>query len=138
MRTQEDEEAGRGVEDPEEPVISLKRGVHSVPWHPGSMSAPHVYKICLIGPKKAGKSSIAYRLVSHTFDPAYRPTHVPSQLFWRYYEQEKARDILVEIEDTPGVDMDVDGGACHRLNAPLPPRAARRVARAPVAHRSVL
>ena len=41
----------------------------------------------------------------HTFEPQpYRPTTEPQQLFWRYHDEVQGRDILVEIEDMPGLD----------------------------------
>ena len=89
--------------DPWEPMISMKRGVNSEPWHPASMGPPYVYKLTLLGASGAGKSSIAHRLVAHTFDPTYRATRQPAQLFWRHTEALTGRDIMVEIEDTPGV-----------------------------------
>jgi GTPase SAR1 family protein len=89
--------------DPEEPVLAIERGIHAVPWHPADMKSPYIYKLCLIGPCGAGKSSIAHRLVAHTFDPACKPTRAPSQLFWRHFEKVTGRDIMVELEDTPGV-----------------------------------
>ena len=89
--------------DPEEPVLAIERGIHAVPWHPAEMKPPYIYKVCLIGPCGAGKSSIAHRLVAHTFDPACKPTRAPSQLFWRHFEKFTGRDIMVELEDTPGV-----------------------------------
>ena len=89
--------------DPDEAVLSMKRGRNSEPWHPSLMRSPLVYKICLLGPLQAGKSSIAHRLVAHTFDPAYKPTRAGAQLFWRHTEEETGKDIMVEIEDMPGV-----------------------------------
>lgn len=65
------------------------------------MAAPYTYKICMLGARTAGKSSIVHRLIARTIDPAYRPTRHPSQLFWR--TQWAGRDILIEIEDTPGI-----------------------------------
>ena len=35
--------------DPEEPVLSTKRGVNSMPWHPNEMGAPYIYKVTLLG-----------------------------------------------------------------------------------------
>lgn len=89
--------------DPEEPVLADKRGVNAEPWHPAEMGAPYIYKVCLIGPCGAGKSAIANRLVAHSFDPTYRATRQPAQLFWRHTEPHTGHDIMVEIEDTPGV-----------------------------------
>ena len=89
--------------DPMEPVMSMKRGINSVPWHPGTMGPPFVYKVTLLGACGAGKSAVAHRLVAHTFDPTYRATRQPQQLFWRHTEASTGRDILVEIEDCPGV-----------------------------------
>lgn len=89
--------------DPEEPVLSTKRGSNSMPWHPSEMGAPYIYKVCMLGACGTGKSSVANRLVAHTFDPAYRATRRPSQLFWRTTEASTGHDIMVEIEDTPGV-----------------------------------
>jgi len=88
--------------DPEEAVVSVKAGSNSIPWHPSSFGPPYVYKVCFLGAREAGKSSIARRMVAHTFqsDP-YRPTMEPQQLFWRYNIDGK--DVLVEIEDMPGL-----------------------------------
>jgi len=94
--------------DPEEPVLAIERGIHSVPWHPAEMKAPYIYKVCLLGPCHAGKSSLAHRLVAHTFDPNSKPTRAPSQLFWRHLEKATGKDIMMEIEDTPGVQSDVN------------------------------
>ena len=96
------DEDGPSTEDPEEPVLSLKRGVNSTPWHPRTMLAPHIYKICMLGAQGAGKSSVAYRLVSHTFDPVHRPTRAATQLFWRELDLTTGNDIMIEVEDTPG------------------------------------
>ena len=93
--------------DPEEPMISMKRGVNSVPWHPGTMGPPYIYKVTLLGACDTGKSSIANRLVAHTFDSTYRATRQPAQLFWRHTETTTGRDIMMEIEDTPGVTPEV-------------------------------
>jgi len=96
--------------DPEEAVVSLKEGINSIPWHPSSFGPPYVYKVCFLGAREAGKSSIARRMVAHTFqsDP-YRPTMQPQQLFWRYNVDGK--DVLVEIEDMPGLaDVDPNTG----------------------------
>ena len=76
----------KSTEDPDEPIISLKKGPHSEPWHPRTMAPPHVFKVSVIGARKTGKSSLAYRLVSRTFDAQYRPTRVLSQLFWRTFD----------------------------------------------------
>ena len=57
--------------DPDEAVISLARGPHSLPYHPKDAQ---VYKICLLGARGAGKSAIAYRLVAHTFDEKDKAT----------------------------------------------------------------
>ncbi len=89
--------------DPMEPMISMKRGANSVPWHPGTMGPPFIYKVTLLGACGAGKSSLAHRLVAHTFDPTYRATRQPAQLFWRHTEAATGRDIMMEIEDTPGI-----------------------------------
>jgi hypothetical protein len=89
--------------DPMEPMLSMKRGVNSVPWHPSSMPAPHIYKVTMLGAQKVGKSALVHRLVAHTFDPTYRPSRQPTQLFWRHTEAASGRDIMFEIEDTPGV-----------------------------------
>lgn len=89
--------------DPEEPVLSIKRGVNSQPWHPSEMGAPYIYKVCVLGACGVGKSSIANRLVAHTFSQTYKATRAPSQLFWRTTEESTGHDIMVEIEDTPGV-----------------------------------
>ena len=109
--------------NPEEQMISIKRGVNSIPWHPGTMGAPYVYKVTLLGACNAGKSSIAHRLVAHTFDPSYRATRTPSQLFWRHAFNDAdfakmpnpermdpfflGRDIMVELEDTPGITPEI-------------------------------
>ena len=91
--------------DPEEAVVSVRAGRNSVPWHPAEMEPPYVYKICFLGTREVGKSCIARRLVAHTFEPQpYRPTTEPQQLFWRYHDEVQGRDILVEIEDMPGLD----------------------------------
>ena len=44
--------------DPMEPVMSMKRGINSVPWHPGTMGPPFVYKVTLLGACGAGKSAV--------------------------------------------------------------------------------
>lgn len=109
--------------NPDEQMISIKRGINSIPWHPGTMAAPYIYKMTLLGACGSGKSSIAHRLVAHTFDPTYRATRQPSQLFWRHtftaadYEKWTdgdrmdpfflGRDIMVELEDTPGITPDI-------------------------------
>ena len=84
----------------------MKAGRNSIPWHPSAFGPPYVYKICFLGARAAGKSSIARRMVAHTFQSEpYRPTMEPQQLFWRYNVDGK--DVLVEIEDMPGL-ADVD------------------------------
>lgn len=88
--------------DKDEAVLS----VWGEPRHPSLMKPPLVYKLCLLGSHGAGKSSIANRLVAHTFDASYRPTRAPEQLFWRHTEEASGKDIMIEIEDTPGVDAD--------------------------------
>ena len=92
-------------EDPNEPIIALKRGVHATPWHPRTMGSPHIYKVCVIGAKGTGKSSICNRLVSRTFEAQYRPTRSSAQLFWRRFDETVGMDIMIEIEDTPGLDL---------------------------------
>ena len=82
--------------DPEEAMISTKRGVNSQPWHPGSMGPPYIYKLTLLGACGTGKSAIAHRLVAHTFDPTYRATRQPCQLFWRHNEAATGRDKVFE------------------------------------------
>ena len=67
------------------------------------MQPPYIYKICLLGQTGSGKSSIAHRIVTHTFDASYRPTRQPAQLFWRYTEPTTGNDIMIELEDTPGI-----------------------------------
>ena len=112
--------------DPEEAVVSVKAGSNSIPWHPSSFGPPYVYKVCFLGAREAGKSSIARRMVAHTFqsDP-YRPTMDPQQLFWRYNIDGK--DVLVEIEDMPGLaEVDPSTGeltpeADTQLNSLLKP-----------------
>ena len=89
-------------EDPDEPVIAVT-GKHAFPRHPATMKEPYVYKLTFLGPAGAGKTAVASRLVAHNFDPTYRPTLVPQQLFWRHHEEDSGRDILVEIEDVPGI-----------------------------------
>ena len=113
--------------DQDEPVLWTKRGPNAKPWHPGEMGAPYVYKICLLGPCHAGKSSIAHRLVAHTFDPTYRASRQPAQLFWRHTEAATGRDIMMEIEDMPGVTPETSESGGARVG-----RAAR-VARAALA-----
>ena len=90
--------------DPEEAVVSLKEGINSIPWHPSSFGPPYVYKVCFLGAREAGKSSIARRMVAHTFqsDP-YRPTMQPQQLFWRYNVDGK--DVLVPLLYLPTLGM---------------------------------
>ena len=100
------DEPKRDGMDADEPILSMIRGSNSIPWHPGQMSAPYIYKICLLGACGAGKSSIAHRLVTHTFDPNCKPTRSPAQLFWRHFEQSTGLDIMVELEDTPGVQAE--------------------------------
>lgn len=95
----------RSTENPDEPIISLKKGPHSEPWHPRTMPPPLVYKLTVIGTKGAGKSSIVHRLVSRTYDRTYRPTRRTNQLFWRMFDENVGADALVEIEDTPGLDL---------------------------------
>lgn len=114
--------------DPEEAVVNTRPGPHALPWHPGSMGPPHVYKICLMGPRLAGKSCIVRRLVAHTFEShPYRPTMDPQQLFWRHHDDAQGHDILVELEDTPGITgVDPSTGeltpdAEHQLNVLLKP-----------------
>ena len=112
--------------DPEEAVVSVKAGINSIPWHPSSFGPPYVYKVCFLGAREAGKSSIARRMVAHTFqsDP-YRPTMEPQQLFWRYNIDGK--DVQVEIEDMPGLaEVDPSTGeltpeADTQLNSLLKP-----------------
>ena len=100
------DEEPRDDGDPEEAIVSLKPGRNSVPWHPSTFGPPYVYKVCFLGSREAGKSSVARRMVAHTFESApYRPTMQPQQLFWRYNVDGK--DLLVEIEDMPGL-ADVD------------------------------
>ena len=80
--------------DPMEPVMSMKRGINSVPWHPGTMGPPFVYKVTLLGACGAGKSAVAHRLVAHTFDPTYRATRQPQQHHQRrhgWHEQHRER-----------------------------------------------
>lgn len=97
-------------EDPHEPIIALKRGVHATPWHPGRIvGSPHMYKVCVIGANGTGKSSICNRLVSRTFDANYRPTRETSQLFWRLFDESLGNDVMVEIEDTPGLEVSHGG-----------------------------
>ncbi|KAL1514781.1 hypothetical protein AB1Y20_003867 [Prymnesium parvum] len=98
-------EEERSTENPDEPIISLKRGPHSEPWHPRTMAAPLVYKVAIIGARQTGKSCIANRLVSRTFDAQYRPTRMISQLFWRHFDESIGSDVLVELEDTPAIDI---------------------------------
>jgi len=93
--------------DPNEAMLSMKRGLNSVPWHPASMSAPYIYKVTLLGACGTGKSSFAHRLVAHTFDSTYRASRAPAQLFWRHTEVATGRDIMMEIEDMPGVTPEV-------------------------------
>eukprot|EP00966_Prymnesium_polylepis_P119166 2754257-Prymnesium_polylepis.1 len=114
------------TEDPDEAIISLKKGPHSEPWHPRTMAAPHVYKVTVIGARRTGKSAIAYRLVSRTFDAQYRPTRGISQLFWRHFDETVGTDVLVEIEDTPGIEIAAGSSAtaeqvsnCEKLLKPL-------------------
>jgi GTPase SAR1 family protein len=97
--------------DPEEPVLSMTKGPLSQPWHPAAMTPPYIYKICVLGPQGTGKSSIANRLVARTFDPSYRATRAPSQLFWRATEPATGNDVMVELEDTPGINPEtLDSG----------------------------
>ena len=104
MRRGENEEDDEdGSLDKNEAILWMKPGMHSTPWHPATMSAPFIYKICLMGPCGSGKSSFAHRLVAHTFDPGHRPTRATAQLFWRHFEQATGHDIMVELEDTPGI-----------------------------------
>ena len=117
--------------DPEEPVLADKRGVNAEPWHPAEMGAPYIYKVCLIGPCGAGKSAIANRLVAHSFDPTYRATRQPAQLFWRHTEPHTGHDIMVEIEDTPGVS----GETVDRAPARKPEIAGNDPFRHPPAQR---
>mmetsp|Transcript_11912 Transcript_11912/g.20093 ORF Transcript_11912/g.20093 Transcript_11912/m.20093 type:complete len:438 (+) Transcript_11912:113-1426(+) len=86
--------------DPDEAVISLARGRYSQPYHPKDAQ---VYKLCMLGASATGKSAIANRLVAHTFDPVWRPTPTVQQMFWRYFDEELGHDLLVELEDTPGL-----------------------------------
>ena len=58
-----------------------------------------------------GKTALVSRLVAHTFETQYRPTGKHQQHFWRYHEEEYGRDILVEIEDSPGIELGRGGGA---------------------------
>jgi len=96
--------------DPEEAIASYYPGPNSIPWHPGEMKAPHLYKVTFIGPAGAGKSSIVNRLVAHTFDSSYRATRQASQLFWRHVLKDTGNDIMFEIEDTPGVTAGLTEG----------------------------
>ena len=102
---------GPSTEDPEEPVIALKGGIHATPYHPRKMQPPFIYKICMLGAQGTGKSSVAYRLVSHTFDPIHRPTRAAAQLFWRHFDESSGHDIMIEIEDTPGLDPSAGKGS---------------------------
>ena len=97
-------------EDPDEPVIAVT-GKHAFPRHPATMKEPYVYKLTFLGPAGTGKTAVASRLVAHNFDPTYRPTLVPQQLFWRHHEEDSGRDILVEIEDVPGIPGRIEGGS---------------------------
>ena len=97
-------------EDPDEPVIAVT-GKHAFPRHPATMKEPYVYKLTFLGPAGAGKTAVASRLVAHNFDPTYRPTLVPQQLFWRHHEEDSGRDILVEIEDVPGIPGRIESGS---------------------------
>jgi len=103
--------------DPKEPILSYLRGPNSVPWHPGTMKAPWMYKICFLGPVGSGKSSMCHRLVAHTFDPTYRPSRAPSQLFWRTTEAATGKDLMFEIEDYPGVSQETSRSGDLSLQA---------------------
>jgi len=92
--------------DPKEPILSYLRGPNSIPWHPGTMKAPWIYKICFLGSVGTGKSSMCNRLVARTFDPSYRPSRAPAQLFWRTTEAATGKDLMFEIEDYPGVSQE--------------------------------
>ena len=83
MDSQEGEDS-----DPDEAVISLPRGPHSIPYHPKDAS---VYKFCLLGARATGKSAIANRLVAHTFDPIWRRTVSTQRLFWRYHDEDQVQ-----------------------------------------------
>ena len=74
---------------------------------------PPTYKLCLLGPSGAGKTSFAHAVCSRRADQDCHPTRQPVQMFCQLTHEQ--RGVIIELIDTPPAD------STHALSTLLSP-----------------